>query len=483
MREATERISAGTNAVPPAATKGARISGLPATGGPDEAFLLPADWKAFHEANPDVEAVDVFIMDVNGQAVGKRLRVEDAARIFEAGVQYSACAPMLDCRGLGQNPGGLGGDDGDPDGTAWPVAGGLSRVPWASAPTAQLFCAMRDVEARAPLWFDPRTILHQVVARCHEAGLRPVVACELEFYLVHRERGPDGRLRPAGPRGGDARRAANLSMEAVEEASELLRAIALAADVQRVPASSAVAEYGLGQYEINLRHGGDPVRAADQAVLLKRIIRGVARARGLDATFMAKPFMDQAGSGMHVHVSLDDGQGGNRFGQDGGETLLESAIAGLQATMYDAVALFAPNFNSYRRYRGPFTPSSLDWSHNNRSVAVRIPVEKGSGRRLEHRVAGADASPHLVLAAILAGVHLGVTEGRRPTTPVSGRHESAPWTGFPHGLLLALDRLQRSELLGRYIRPDFLRAYAQLKQGEHDELFGEVLAAEHDFYQ
>jgi glutamine synthetase len=442
-----------------------------------------SEWRAFRAANPDIATLDAFIIDVNGNTLGKRLPAADGAGVYEHGVQFSACAPIADCRGLGHDPLGLGKSDGDPDGTAKPMAGTLKRVPWARTPTAQVVCHMVDVPAGKDLWFDPRVILRDVVARCRAEAVNPVVACELEFYLIDPRRSPDGRIAVGALPGRSApRRAANLSLEAVEETSVFLSRVAEVAAVQELPVSGAVAEYGIGQYEVNLRHVADPLLAADHAVLLKRLVKGVARELGVEATFMAKPFAAQAGSGLHVHLSLVDGEGTNRFGADGGEPLLRHAIAGMQALMYDSLAFFAPNFNSYRRYLGPFVPTSRDWGNNNRSVAFRVPATHGEARRVEHRVAGADASPHLAVAAILAAALHGITHRLEPTTPVDGRASRGGDALFPADLLMALARLESSADLARYLPARFLEAYAQLKRGEYGELIEDVFSREYDFY-
>ena len=244
----------------------------------------------------------------------------------------------------------------------------------------------------------------------------------------------------------------------------------------------AVAEYGIGQYEVNLRHVADPVLAADHAVLLKRLVKGVARAMGMEATFMAKPFMLQPGNGLHVHVSLVDDAGRNRFGAAGGEALLRHGVAGMQALLYDSFAFFAPNFNSQRRYLGLFVPTSRDWANNNRSVAFRIPPGHGEARRIEHRVAGADASPHLTVAAILAALVHGVGNRLEATTPVDGRASAGGDPDFPGDLIVALDRLEQSAALGRYIPARFLKIYSESKRGEYLELLEDIFPREYDFY-
>ena len=441
-----------------------------------------SDWQAFQAANPDIQAIDAFIIDVNGNATGKRLQAADGDKLYADGVMFSACALIADCRGMGHNAGGMGKSDGDPDGIARPLSGFLHRVPWAATPTAQVVCHMTDTAAGKELWFDPRLILADVVGRCRTAGLLPVVACELEFYLIDPRRAADGGIAIGAPAGRTPpRRAANLSLEAVEDMAVFLDRVNEAAALQQLPVCGAVAEYGIGQYEVNLRHVADPLLAADQAVLLKRLVKGVARSLGMEATFMAKPFMAQPGNGLHVHVSLVDEAGRNRFGAPNGDALLRHAVAGMQAMMYDSMALYAPNFNSQRRFLGPFVPTTPDWGHNNRSVAFRLPLGEGAARRIEHRVAGADASPHLTLAAILAALLHGLTNRLESTEPVNGRF-AAKDKDFPGDLCVALDRLEKSNLLAQYIPQRYLRVYAEVKRGEYGELLADVFSREYDFY-
>jgi glutamine synthetase len=441
------------------------------------------EWPAFLAQHPRLTGLDAFVIDINGNALGKRVAIEDAHKVFSEGVQFSSCALFADARGLGHNVLGMGGSDGDPDGTAWPIPGTVCLAPWTGAPIAQVVCSMRELETRKEFWFDPRVILADVVAQCRAAGLHPVVACELEFYLLAPDRTDHGGIQVANlpGRNGPPRRAANLSLEAVEEHSQFLNRVIDAARQQGVPVCGAVAEYGIAQHEINLHHVSDPLLAADHAVLLKRIIKGVAQAMNMRATFMAKPFAGQPGSGLHVHVSVTDEKGNNLFGAAGGDKLLHQAIAGMQALMFDSVGICAPNFNSYRRYLGPFVPTTRDWGHNNRSVAFRVPAGTGPARRVEHRVAGADASPHVVLAAVLAAVLHGIKSGLSAGEPLKGR-AGARSAEFPDGLLAALDRLERSATLAKYLPERFLKLYVELKRKEYAVMIENVFPAELDFY-
>ena len=441
------------------------------------------EWQQFRAANPDIQAIDAFIIDLNGHTTGKRLPAAEGEKLYKDGVMYSACAPLADCRGLGHNAGGRGKSDGDPDGIARPLPGYLQRVPWAATPTAQVVCQMTNAGDGTELWFDPRVILADVVRQCRAAGLHPVMACELEFYLIDPRRAADGGITlGALPGRTPARRAGNLSLEAIENMAGFLGQVDQAAEIQRLPVCGAVAEYGIGQFEVNLRHVADPLQAADQAVLLKRLVKGVARSLGMEATFMAKPFMSEPGSGLHIHVSIVDDAGRNRFGAPHGEALLRHGIAGMQALMYDSMALYAPNFNSQRRFLGPFVPRSRDWGHNNRSVAFRVPLGDEQARRIEHRVAGADASPHLALAAVLAALHHGTANRLEATDPIDGRAIQSVDTDFPADLIVALDRLERSNVLAKYISSEYLRAYSEVKRGEYGELIEQVFNREYDFY-
>jgi glutamine synthetase len=442
-----------------------------------------SEWHEFRAANPDVQAIDAFIIDLNGHTAGKRLPAIDGEKLYKEGVMYSACAPLADCRGLGHNAGGMGKSDGDPDGIARPLRGYLRRVPWAATPTAQVVCQMTDAAAGKELWFDPRVILANVVGQCRAAGLHPVMACELEFYLIDPRRTADGGITlGALPGRTPSRRAANLSLEAVEDMAGFLSRVDAAAAAQQLPVCGAVAEYGVGQYEVNLRHIADPVLAADQAVLLQRLVKGVARSLGMEATFMAKPFISEPGSGLHVHVSVVDEAGRNRFGAANGEALLRHGIGGMQALMYDSIALFAPNFNSQRRFLGPFVPSSRDWGRNNRSVAFRVPLGDGEARRIEHRVAGADASPHLALAAVLAALLHGITNRLESSAPIDGQAIGTDDADFPGDLIVALDRLERSSVLAKYIPARYLKVYSEVKRGEYGALIDTVFHREYDFY-
>ncbi len=445
-------------------------------------YAAVGEWDDFLVTNPDIQAIDAFVIDLNGNLQGKRLEAADAPGLFKNGVLFSASSLVADVRGYGMEEHGYGSSDGDPDGAAMPLPGTLVRASWARQPTAQVLCEMTNIQSGRPFWYDPRHVLADVVARCRAEGIHPVVACELEFYLVDPKRAKDGSLRlGAQPGRTPPARGANLSMEAVDEFGEFLERIHVAAKAQGLPVAGCVSEYGVGQFEVNLSHLPDPVVAADQAALLKRLVKGVARSLGMEATFMAKPFVAEAGNGLHIHASIVDEAGCNRFGGPDGEQLLQHAIGGMQALLYDSFGLFAPNFNSQRRYLGSFVPTSRSWAENNRSVAFRIPAQHGAARRVEHRVAGADASPHLVMAAMLAGLLHGIRHKLDPGVPAVGRSVGGD-PEFPGDLIVALNRLSEAKLLSEYIPKAFLDVFVITKRGEYLDLIESIFPREHDFY-
>jgi glutamine synthetase len=340
----------------------------------------------------------------------------------------------------------------------------------AHAPTAQSLLSMRTQSG--PLWFDSRQILADVTARCHADGLFPVVACELEFYLVTVL--SDGTpAPPATPAGGRPASAGHLCPQEVEAFAPLLHELHAALAAQRIDGGTMVSEYGPGQFEVNLLHGPDPLRAADDAVLLRRAAQGVAARHGLRASFMAKPYADHPGNGLHIHVSLVDEHGKNRFGAAGGQTLLEQAVAGMQALLGESMALFAPSFSAYRRMRGgAFVAASGTWGENSRAVAFRIPPGGAASRRIEHRVACADASPHLVMAAVLAALHHGITGGLTPGAPPRA----------PDNIFGALDALLAGGRLAGYLPLEFSKLFAALKRAETEDVLAYPSPSEYSFY-
>ncbi len=438
-------------------------------------------------AHPQTSHLDVLVIDLCGHAIGKRLPRDAMSTVYRVGTPVCAAMQLVDVLGNTADPMGHGFSDGDPDAFARPLPGTLAPVPWLPGDRAQVLATLVGAADGQPLSHDPRRVLEKVAARFGELGLVPTLAVELEFYLLDPRRGDDGSPRAVtSPRSG-LREAGGrvLSVDKLDEYGEVLGAIESACAAQGVPTTSMISEYGAGQFEINLAHVADPLAAADHAALLRRAVVGTSRAHGFDATFLSKPFADQSGSGMHVHVSLADEHGENVFdpARADGETRLSCAVAGLAGTMAEAMALFAPNLNVYRRFApDEFVPVTRDWGENNRSVAFRIPPSDGANRRIEHRVAGAEANPYLVVAAVLAGLHHGLVRGLPAPPRHTGNAGSAVDESLPTTLWKALDHLRGARILPDYFGRDYLDLYAEVKQAEFDAFMAQIHPREHHWY-
>ncbi|MGD0143556.1 MAG: glutamine synthetase family protein [Rhizomicrobium sp.] len=458
---------------------------------PTPSFARPAfvaearkAFDAFVKSHPDVAAVDAVLADICGTLRGKRFPVAEVARLFESGMQIPRSIYLMDARGEMTNALDRGFSDGDPDGTAWPIPGTLSRV-WGS-PRAQMLMSLRDADGNADP-AEPRACVERVLERFHETGLVPVAALELEFYLIDRARNADGAPQPPlDPRSGVRERAASVyGIDDLDRYAAFLGALTSAAAEQGVPVSAASKEYAPGQFEANLKHQSDVRLAADHAVFLQQIVKAAARANGFEATFMAKPYPDRSGSGLHIHVSVLDGAGHNIFddGTPVGSERLRHAIGGLQALMPDSMSLFAPNVNSYRRFQPDmFAPVNRRWGINNRSAGLRVPVGPGDARRVEHRVAGADANPYLALACVLAGVHHGLANAIDPGPPAIGNVSRQPDRALPFTVDDALARLDGAVALKSYLGTETLALYGDTKRIETQRLRRIITAAEYDWY-
>ena len=441
----------------------------------------------FLEANPDIEALDAFVIDLCGNAVGKRLPRSHMEKFVTAGAPLCAAMQLLDVLGETSDPMGYGFSNGDPDAVGRLVPGTLSRIPWSTRPRAQCLLVMHDDATEAPIEYEPRQILKNVLSHFDKRGLTPVCAVEMEFYLVEQDRGPLGELVRARSlqTGREATGGRVLSMDVLDEYSAFLDAIVAAADEQNIPVTSMINEYGAGQFEVNLHHQSNALRAADDAALLRRLIVGVAKSFGKNATFMSKPFHEDAGSGMHVHLSLVDKDGRNVFAPDypNADTTLANAIGGMQSGLGESMAIFSPNINAWRRF-GPdlFVPVTRDWGINNRSVAFRIPPGEPEARRIEHRASGAEANPYLVLAAILSAVDHGLTQQIDPGMPAVGNACSEQDPELPSTLWGALSQLRSGTLLPRYFGEDYPSLYAAVKEAEFERFMSVPSEREYEWY-
>ncbi len=446
----------------------------------------PREAEDFLTANPDVTNFQVILTDADGVGRGKSVRRNELARIYTHGRYLPGSILGLDITGADVEEAGLLWEDGDADRACWPIPGTLVRAPWQVPAAGQLLISMYELDG-TPSPGDPRHALKRVVDRFADLQLTPVVAIELEFYLLDRSRGESGRVRPpASPVSGfrPSQLQAYLLTD-LDDQAPFLADVYAACETQGLPAQTLISEYAPGQLEIVLHHRADALRAVDEAIMYKRLVRGVAARHGMDATFMAKPYADKSGSGMHMHMSLQDGSGRNAFASDDpkGNELLRHAIGGMAATMAECVGIFAPHANSYRRFRrNSYAPLAPTWGVNNRSVSLRVPAGAPETRHVEHRVAGADANPYLAAAAMLAGAHRGIVDKVDPGPAIEGNgYEQVP-ASLPSNWYDALTRTEGSAFLKDYLGQRFLEIYCAIKRAEQDRFYSQVTELDFEWY-
>ncbi|MFK7874675.1 MAG: glutamine synthetase family protein [Paracoccaceae bacterium] len=351
-----------------------------------------------------------------------------------------------------------------------------TAAPWTGDWTLQVIHDAYDRNG-APVAFAPRNVLKRVVALYHERGLTPVIAPEMEFFLVARNVDPARDIEPMMGRSGRPAAARQAySMTAVDEFGPVIDDIYDFAEAQGFEIDGITQEGGAGQLEINLRHG-DPVKLADEVFYFKRLIREAALRHDCFATFMAKPIAHEPGSAMHIHHSiLDSVTGQNIFsGPQGQETdAFFTFIAGLQNHLPDALAVLAPYVNSYRRFvKDHAAPINLEWARDNRTTGIRVPLSDPDARRVENRIAGMDCNPYLGIAASLACGLLGLSEARNPDKQYEGDAYAGPGD-IPRDIGKALDLFDAATALHDILGPEFARVYSIVKRAEHDEFLGVI---------
>ncbi|SPF81660.1 glutamine synthetase family protein [Pseudoprimorskyibacter insulae] len=445
--------------------------------------MIDTSVAAGFDADNEVETVFACICDLNGVMRGKRLPIEQLDKVVEGKLRMPLSLLSMDIWGEDIEGNDLVFDTGDADGICEFTGRPLSLVNWTSRPAAFAQLWMRQEDGK-PFDGDPRRALESIVQRYADLGLTPVVATELEFYVVDpSEAAPQPPLSPVTGKRLDSDGA--LSLDELQHFDALLNEIYDACHAQDIPADAAISENGAGQFEINLMHVADPLKAADDAVLFKRLVRGIARKHALAATFMAKPYGDRAGSGMHVHFSLIDKDGNNVFDDGGqeGTTMMRSAVAGLIRTMQENALVFAPHENSFRRLLpGAHAPSSVAWGYENRTAAIRIPGGSHKARRIEHRVAGADANPYLVLASILGGALLGIENNWTAPEPIVGDAYSLDLDQLPLDWASSIDAFAKGPNVDGIFSKRLKRMFVQCKQQELRRFTRQVTDFEYHSY-
>ena len=360
----------------------------------------------------------------------------------------------------------------------------IRRVPWANEPTAQVIHDGTYADG-SPVETLPRHVLRKVIGLYAARGWRPVVAPELEFYLVKPNTDADYPLEPPVGRSGRAESGRqSYALDAINEYDPLIEDIYDYCEAQEIELETLIHESGAAQMEINLLHG-DPLELADQAFLFKRTVREAALRHQMYATFMAKPMQHEPGSAMHLHQSVVDiDSGANVFAGEGPgnhSPLFMSHIAGLQKYLPPSMPFFAPNVNSYRRLiRYNAAPINCQWGYDNRTAGLRVPVSSPEATRVENRVAGADANPYLAMAASLACGYLGMVEGLEPSAPVVGSAYELPYE-LPRSLLAGLRLLHDCDPLIETLGERFVRAYNAVKECEFNAFLEVISSWEREF--
>ena len=443
------------------------------------------EYKSYCAEFGTPDRIELNLCDLNAVLRAKWVPGGEADKIASGAVRLplSTYAPSI--MGTEVSGTGLGIEAGDPDGILVPIEGTLRPVPWRSGrpgKVAQVLVEMTDPSGTV-CTYSPRSLLKRMLARFNDRHWRPVVATELEFYIIRARSDPaQAPLPPAfSP---DAQ---NYDMDLLSRREVILNDILAACAAQALATDTLTAEYGPGQFEINFHHTEDVSAAAETAVLFRHLVRGVVRSHGFEATFMAKPYADAPGNGMHVHASVLGGDGANIFASaETGEVSknLLRAVSGVLHGMRDLQAVFAPHGNSYRRFRAnSFAPAAPDWGIDHRAAAVRLPETAGPAARLEHRISGADANPYLVLTAVLGGMLQGLDGGfeLKPALDNAACEPSEPPELLDHDWHSAVERFGSSGI-AQEIFGDYRDLYAAVKREEIAAIQNPITPAEYIYY-
>ncbi len=430
------------------------------------------DWLKQHQ----ISEVEVLVPDMTGNARGKFIPAHQFLDMGEPKLPESIMVQSVTGEYCDEHWELV--EPTDTDMILKPDPSTMRVVPWAREPTAQIIhdCYTLDGELH-PL--STRTVLRKVLDLYAQEGLKPVVAPEVEFYLVARNTDPDNVLQPPEGRSGRAETSRmSYSMDAVTEFEDFVEDMYDYAEAQQLQVDTLIHENGAAQMEINFLHG-DAMDLADQVFTFKRTVRETAHKHGVYATFMAKPMQNEPGSALHIHQSLvraDTGENIFSDGEGGYTEAFLSYIAGLQHYTPELIALYAPNVNSYRRLAPDIAaPINLNWGVDNRTTAFRVPHSSPAATRVENRFPGVDANPYLAMAATLASGLLGMRNKLQPTAPHQGtanEDEVEVARTLEEGLRGLQDSPEVAEIFGEL----FLKAYAAVKLDEFEE-FNQVISS------
>ncbi|MCG6883495.1 MAG: glutamine synthetase family protein [Silicimonas sp.] len=415
-----------------------------------------------------VDEIECLISDLSGIARGKAMPASKFARQTHFYLPNSIYYQTI--------TGGWSDEaatDGftEPDMVMKPDYSTARAAPWTADCTLQVIHDAYTKEGDL-VPYAPRNVLQRVVDLYRARGWKPVVAPEMEFYLVARNVDPAQEIKAMTGRSGRPAAARQAySVSAVDEFGPVIDDIYDFAEAQGFEIDGITQEGGAGQLEINMRHG-DAIKLADEIFYFKRLIREAALRHNCFATFMAKPIEGEPGSAMHIHHSvLSTETGKNVFTGVGDEETPEFMhfIGGLQHYMSAATIVFAPYVNSFRRYvKDHAAPINIEWGRDNRTTAIRVPVADPQARRVENRIAGMDCNPYLGIAASLACGYLGMVEKIAPKEEFKGDAYDAE-EELPRGIYAALDEFSAAKSLREVLGEGFCHVYGAVKEAEYDD--------------
>ena len=434
-------------------------------------------------AKQNIEEIECFVPDLAGVARGKIMPVRKFLKAGTMNLPLSVFYQTItgdfpDLEGL------IDTVQSDTDIVLVPDFATLASVPWAQDPTGQVIHDAYHPDGR-PVEESPRQVLRRVMSLYQAKGWDPVVAPELEFYLVEKNVDPDYPLKPPIGRSGRPETGRQgYSISAVNEFDALFEDMYEYSEQQGLEIDTLIHESGVAQMEINLRHG-NALELADQVFMFKRTIREAAMEHEIYATFMAKPMAAEPGSAMHIHQSIVDLEGRHNLFSDretGGPTeLFYSFIAGQQRYMPAIMGILAPYVNSYRRIsKESGAPVNTQWGYDNRTAGIRVPPSDAANRRVENRVPSSDANPYLAIAAVLATGYLGMIEGLKPTAPVD-TDANLRGVELPRSLIESVIHLQACAPLADILGASFINAYSRVKMAEYEAFMRTISPWEREF--
>lgn len=416
-----------------------------------------------------IEDVEAFVPDMAGAARGKVLPADKfgsgTMKLPEAVFSQTVSGDFVQAANNAE----------DRDMLLVPDPTTLRPVPWATDPAASVFldCYRRDGEIVVT---SPRSVLRTVLSKYEARGWIPVVAPEVEFYLLSPHSDPNVEAEPPEGRLGWTEGARQpYSIDQMNDFDPFINKVYEYCEAQGIRVDALSQESGPAQFEINFLHG-NAIELADQVFLFKRTVREAAIENEMHATFLAKPMAEEAGSALHIHQSVVDKAGANIFSNSDGEPseLFYGFLGGLQRYIPDAMLIFAPYVNSYKRFLSPWSsPVNLAWAIDNRTVGLRVPDSSAEDRRVENRLAGSDVNPYLAIAASLACGFLGMTERLRPTESIEGSAYGSEF-GLHRHIYSAIEALRESSAMRSMLGDEFVTLYCQLKDAEFME-FQEIV--------